>query len=208
MSGTNSRFFIYLLAIVVIAAIGINVEVIIAVIRYKPPGNTQVSCAPDSSNRALFLANSFLRSVIVSTLPTILLSLLNVVIIIILYRIARNRRSLSHSVIPLSNSKENSSTATLVLLSVFQCSLYLPFSVFSVAYALYATKLVTVADANAITTLVYAYFIFFYATAYTKGVSFIVYYLRVPFFRNSCNRIIFCYKSVNEQSHSSAFSKV
>lgn len=204
LSGKSSSFFMCLLAIVVITAITINVEVIIAVIRYKPVGNTQISCAPDSTNRFLFLANSFLRSVVVSTLPTILLAFLNVVLIVSLYRIARRRRIMSHTG---TASKSNSATVTLVILSTFQCILYLPFSVFSIAYALLATKLVTVADSNATTTLIYAYFIFFYATAYTKGVNFIVYYLRIPFFRSACNSILCCCKMDIKQTQTGSSLK-
>lgn len=192
LSRSYSRFCMYLLALLVILAVAINVEVIIAIIRYMPPGNTQISCAPDATNRVLFLTNSFLRSFVVSAFPTILLAALNVVIIAALYRIARKRHALTHSgtaSLP-TNSKENSTTATLVILSAFQCALYLPFSVLSVAYALLATKLVTVTAPSTTTTIIYAYFIFFYATAYTKGFSFIVYYLRVPFFQESVNRAI------------------
>ena len=122
-----------------------------------------------------------------------MLLLTNLIIIVGILRAAHQRHQLAVTVVlKHENTNSCSATATLLFISLFQCALYLPYSALGFAYSLVATGFIQTPDSVTNTNLIFCYFFFMEVTDYTRLINFFVYYLRIQFFRDSINSILFC----------------
>ena len=191
----RSGLFLTLLGAAAVASLGMNVLVLVSVERYTNPGNNAVSCFADSNYTLLFVLNSLLFALVILALPTLLLALTNAAIIAGLLRARRLHNRLVGRMFGHSSPVErlpvigSSATFTLVFIALFQCVVYLPFSAIALVYGLLATNLVIAPDPVTTVNVIFGYLFFLDATVYCKDVNILVYYFRIPYFRNFFNRI-------------------
>ena len=191
--GSRTKFFLFLIVVCVLFSIGINAIIPFATTRGIQSGNNAYGCFVDETNVVIFVVYYLVSSVFVFSLPTILLSTTNLIIISGLVRAGRRHRRLTvrgtnqHT---QESSVGGSATATLLLVSLFQCVIYLPYSALGIAYTLVTIGLIPTPDS--MTSLLFSYFFFMDATVYTRLINVFVYYFRIPFFRDSVNAIFCC----------------
>lgn len=184
------KIFLSLLAAFYALSFAVNVIIPLSSVRSLSPGNSMYSCYPDPTNTVFFVVNFFVSSVFAYALPTVLLLAVNIVIVSGLIRASRSRRQLARG--SDWQTTERSATATLLLVSLFQCAIYLPYSLVGLLYSLVASGLISINDAEATTSLMFSYFFLMDATVYTRLTNSFVYYMRIPFFHASVNAI-FCF---------------
>ena len=203
-SGQQAKFFMFFLFLFYVISFGINIFFLLLTTRSIPPGNNSFSCYPETENKVLFILNFMITSVCVFALPTIILLLTNLIIIVGILRAAHQRHQIAVAVVrQRENTKSSSATATLLFISLFQCGLYLPYSAIGLAYSLVATGFIQTPDSVTNTNLIFCYFLFMEVTDYTRLINFFVYYLRIQFFRDSINSILFCCCRLKRSKNSS-----
>ena len=191
--GSRAKFFLFLIVVCVLFSIGINAVNPFSISRGIQSGNNAYGCFVDKTNVVLFVLNYVVSSVFVFSLPTVLLSATNLIIISGLVRAGRRHRRLTvrgtnqHT---QESSVGGSATATLLLVSLFQCVIYFPYSALGIAYTLVTIGLIP--TPNLMTDLLFSYFFFMDATVYTRLINVFVYYFRIPLFRDSVNAIFCC----------------
>ena len=198
---SRAKFFFVMLVLSCVFSIGVNAPFPFAYKLGMAPGNNVYSCFVNPDHPELFVIVYLFTAMFMFFLPTLLLLVTNLAIIAGLIRATNIRRQLTvcdndrsrRSTGESSSSYIGSSaTATLLLVSLFQSVIYIPYSAVVIAYTLMTIGIIPAPGVVTSTNLLFSYFFFMDATVYTRVVNVFVYYLRIPFFRSSVNAV-FCW---------------
>ena len=200
---SRAQFFFIIIVISFAFSIGVNVLLPFSYKLGIAPGNNAYGCYVNSDHPELFFLVYVFTAIFMFFLPTLLLLVTNLAIIAGLIRATKSRRQLtgrgrdrSLGSTGESNSRRSSigssATATLLLVSLFQCIVYIPYSAVAILYTLVTIGIIPAPGVVTSTNLLFSYFFFMEATVYTRVVNVIVYYLSIQFFRDSVNAVFYC----------------
>ena len=208
---SRAKFFFVMLVLSFVFSIGVNALHPFAYKLGIAPGNNVYSCFINPDHPELFVLVYVFTAIFMFFLPTLMLLVTNMAIIAGLISATNSRRQLtihgndrsSRSTGESSSSRSigSSATATLLLVSLFQSVIYIPYSAVVIAYTMVTIGTIPAPGMVTSTNLLFSYFFFMEATVYSRVVNVFVYYLRIPFFQDSV-KAMFCWfcrkRNINE----------
>ena len=199
---SRAKLFFVMLVLSFVLSFSVNALLPFAYKLGIAPGNNVYSCFINPDHPELFVLIYVFTAMFMFFLPTLILLVTNMAIIAGLISATNSRRQLtirgndrsSRSTGESSSSRSigSSATAILLLVSLFQSVIYIPYSAVVIAYTMVTIGTISAPGMVTSTNLLFSNFFFMEATVYSRVVNVFVYYLRIPFFQDSVKAMFCC----------------